>query len=61
MFVSQTEEDYDELVLLLDRLVDEAGGDETHPLASPVDVPGVLIEKCEDEHVPELVGEGGEK
>ena len=57
MFVRQTEEDYDGLVLLLDRLVDGVGGDESHPLASLMEVLGVLIEKYEDEHVPELTGE----
>ena len=57
MFVVQTEEDYDGLVSLLDRLVDEVGGDESHPLASLMEVLGVLIEKYEDEHVPELTGE----
>ena len=57
MFVRQTEEDYDGLVLLLDRLVDEVGGDESNPLASLMEVLGVLIEKYEDEHVPELTGE----
>ena len=39
---------------LLDRLTDEVGEDENHPLASVMDVLGVLIEKYEDEHVPEL-------
>jgi hypothetical protein len=33
---------------------DEVGEDENHPLASLMDVLGVLIEKYEDEHVPEL-------
>ena len=57
MFVVQTEEDYDGLVSLLDNLIDEVGGDESHPLASLMEVLGVLIEKYEDEHVPELTGE----
>jgi HTH-type transcriptional regulator/antitoxin HigA len=30
------------------------GEDENHPPASLMDVLGVLIEKYEDEHVPEL-------
>jgi HTH-type transcriptional regulator / antitoxin HigA len=38
----------------LDTLVDELGEDESHPLASLVDVVGVLIECHEDEHVPEV-------
>ena len=49
-----TEADYRELVELLDRITDEVGEDENHPLASLMDVLGVLIQKYEDEHVPEL-------
>ena len=30
------------------------GKDESHPLASLMEIVGVLIEKYEDEHVPEL-------
>jgi len=41
-------------VKLLDRLIDEVREDENHPLASVMEVLGVLIEKYEDEHVPEL-------
>jgi HTH-type transcriptional regulator/antitoxin HigA len=52
--VPRTEADYQELVELLDRLTDRVGEDENHPLASLMDVLGVLIEKYEDEHVPEL-------
>lgn len=32
------------------------GEDETHPLASLMEIIGVLIEKYEDEHVPEIEG-----
>jgi HTH-type transcriptional regulator/antitoxin HigA len=49
-----TEEAYNRLVSLLDSLIDEVGEDESHPLASLMEVLGVLIEKYEDEHVPEL-------
>lgn len=42
------------LINLLDTLIDHVGEDETHPLASMMDVIGVLIEKYEDENVPEL-------
>ena len=52
--VPHTEADYRELVELLDRITDEVGKDENHPLASLMDVLGVLIEKYEDEYVPEL-------
>jgi mRNA-degrading endonuclease HigB of HigAB toxin-antitoxin module len=37
-----------------DRLVDEVGENEKHPLASLMEILGVLIEKYEDEHVAEL-------
>jgi HTH-type transcriptional regulator / antitoxin HigA len=43
------------LLKLLDRLIDEAGEDEGHPLASLIETLGALIEKYEDEHVPELI------
>jgi len=52
--VPHTEEDYREVVELLDRVTDEVGENENHPLASLMDVLGVLIEKYEDERVPEL-------
>lgn len=54
LHVPHSKEDYNELVGFLDRLVDEVGEDENHPLASLMEVIGVLIEKFEDEHVPEL-------
>jgi HTH-type transcriptional regulator/antitoxin HigA len=52
--VPHSQKDYDDLVALLDSLVDEVGENEAHPLASLMEVIGVLIEKYEDEHVPEL-------
>ena len=52
--VPHTESDYKELVELLDRVTDQVGEDENHPLASLMDVLGVLVAKYEDEHVPEL-------
>jgi HTH-type transcriptional regulator / antitoxin HigA len=52
--VPHTEQEYTELVELLDHLTDEVGEDENHPLASLMDVLGVLIEKYEDEQVAEL-------
>ena len=39
---------------VLDNLIDEVGEDENPPLVSLMEVVGVLIEKYEDEHVPEL-------
>lgn len=50
----RTDNEYRQLVKLLDRLVDEVGENENHPLASMMEVLGVLIEKYEDEHVAEL-------
>ena len=43
------EQDYQQLVELLDRLTDKVGEDENHPLASLMDVLGVLIQKYENE------------
>ncbi len=54
VFVPHSEEDYTQLVSLLDRLIDEVGEDEAHPLASLMELVGVLIENYESEHVPEL-------
>ena len=54
VFVPHTEEEYRQLVGLLDNLIDEVGEDEAHALASLMEIIGVLIEKYEDEHVPEL-------
>lgn len=54
LYVPHTEEEYNNLVELLDDLVDEVGEDETHPLASFMEIVGVLIEKYEDENVSEL-------
>ena len=54
VYVPHTEQEYSRLVVLLDALIDEVGEDETHPLASLMDILGTLIERYEDEHVPEL-------
>ncbi len=54
VFVPHTEEQYQRLVEMLDFLIDEVGEDEGHPLASLMEVIGVLIENYETEHVPEL-------
>jgi HTH-type transcriptional regulator/antitoxin HigA len=54
VYVPHTEQEYEQLVTFLDGLIDEVGEDESHPLASLMDVVGTLIEKYEDEHVPEL-------
>lgn len=54
LFVPHTDIEYDRLVKLLDDLVDVVREDETHPLASLMEIIGILIEKYEDQHVPEL-------
>ena len=52
--VPRTDREYRNLVKLLDRLIDEVGENENHPLASLMEVIGVLIEKYEDENVAEI-------
>jgi len=47
---------YANTVHLLDSLIDTVGEDEYHPLASLMEILGVLIEKYEDERVPEITG-----
>ena len=54
VFVPHAEREYQRLVTVLDDLIDEVGENENHPLASLMEVIGVLIEKYEEEHVPEL-------
>jgi HTH-type transcriptional regulator / antitoxin HigA len=54
LFVPHAESEYQQLVTVLDTLIDVVGENENHPLASLMEVIGVLIEKYEDEHVPEL-------
>ena len=54
VFVPHAQKDYQRLTEVLDNLIDVVGEDEDHPLASLMEVISVLIEKYEDEHVPEL-------
>ena len=54
LYVPHTEEEYKELVQMLDNLIDEIGENENHPLASLMEVVAVLIEKFEDDNVQEL-------
>jgi len=54
VYVPHTEEEYERLVIFLDSLIDEVGEDESHLLASLMEIVGVLIERYEEEHVPEL-------
>lgn len=55
VFVPHNETEYNRLVAMLDKLIDEVGEDETHPLASLMDVLSALIENYENANVPELV------
>ena len=54
LYVPHDEAEYHRLVGILDQLIDHVGEDESHPLASLMEVIGVLVEKYEDEHVPEI-------
>ena len=45
VFVPHAESEYQRLVAVLDDLIDVVGEDENHPLASLMEVIGVLIEK----------------
>ena len=46
--------EYECLVDILDQLIDLVGEDVAHPLASLMEVIGALVERYEDEHVPEI-------
>ena len=52
--VLHNEQDYEQAVELLDSLIDVVGENENHPLASLMELVGVLIEKYEDAHIPEI-------
>lgn len=54
LYVPHNDEEYRKTVDLLDSLIDQVGEDETHPLASFMEILGVFIEKYEDDHVPEV-------
>jgi len=49
--------EYQQAVAFLDDLIDEVGEDETHPLASLMELLGTLVEEYETQHVPELQAE----
>ena len=50
--VPYTDDDYWQIVSVLDSLIDVVGEDEEHPLASLMDVISVLVENYENEHAP---------
>lgn len=47
----KTERDYTRAVALLDRLLDEVGDDEGHPLFEFLEVLGTMVESYESDHV----------
>lgn len=55
IFVPHTEDEYERLVSFLDDLIDEVGEDETHPLASLMEIVGILIESYEQANITELI------
>ncbi len=57
VFVPHDEQEYNQVVAFLDELIDEIGEDEDHPLASLMELLGILIEKYESEHIPEPIAE----
>lgn len=54
VFVPHSLEEYRRLAALLDNLIDEVGENETHKLASLMEIVGVLVQNYEADHVPEL-------
>lgn len=58
VFVPHNELEYERLVKMLDDLIDQVGEDESHPLASMMDVLSALIENYENANVSELALKG---
>ncbi len=54
--VPRTEGEYKKLVNDLDKLIDEVGENEKHPLVPLMKVLGALIEEYEDRYVAKLEG-----
>ena len=54
VYVPHSQEEYERLVTILDRLTDEVGENDSHPLATLMEVVGVLVERYEDERIPVL-------
>jgi len=52
--IPRDEASYQYLVNWLDQLIDEVGENEQHPLASLMEIIGILIEQYENDRVPEL-------
>lgn len=56
IFVPTNEEEYERLRSILDEVTDTVRDDEDHPLASMMEVLGVLIETYENENIAEPKG-----
>jgi HTH-type transcriptional regulator/antitoxin HigA len=54
LYYPHNEKEYEKAARLLDDLIDTVGENENHPLASMMEILGLLIEKYEDERVPEI-------
>jgi len=54
--VPHNKKDYNRLVNLLDRLIDEVGNNEKHPLASLMETIGSLVETHESQYINEMEG-----
>lgn len=54
--VPHNEKDYNKLVAFLDRLIDEVGNNELHPLSSLMETLGSLIEIYEDHRIEAIEG-----
>ena len=54
LFIPRSESEYEQLVIMLDNLIDEIGENENHPLASLMEILGILIENYEQENFPQL-------
>ena len=50
------EEEYQQLIALLDEVIDIVGEDESHPLASLMETLGTLVETYEMQTIPEISG-----
>lgn len=53
VFVPTNDEEYNQLIELLDEITDIVRSNESHPLANWMNVLGALIESYEDERYPE--------
>jgi len=54
--VPHNQKEYNRLVHILDRVIDEVGENESHPLASLMETLGSLIESYEVQNIPEIEG-----